>query len=228
MHPSNALIASLLSTLAITAGPSSSTINKDAKIESKIEAHSSKIRLPDPSPGFIIKYPGTQSCMVAPLNHIPPSTTIVVDKCYILNAPWLEVLKQFKLSSPAICKDGRRAKMFLYKSLICSESQISMSLEITDKYVGKCVDARQIKGGSPDGKPVSLAFVCDGVPENKGNPLTPIAGVISLLAIGLGAGFLCCGLAVRRFLSILGWVLWSPVTLLKVACIERSLWKGGC
>jgi hypothetical protein len=167
--------------------------------------------------------------MAAPPNLTPPSTTIVADKCYILNAPWLEVLKQFRLSSPAICKDGRRAKIVLYKSLICSESHISMSLEVTDKYVGKCVDARQIKGGSPDGKPVSLAFVCDGVPENKGNPLTLIAGVISLLAIGLGTVLLCCGgLAVRRFLSILGWVLWSPVTLLKVGCIEGSLWKGEC
>jgi len=99
-----------------------------------------------------------------------------------------------------------------------------MSLEPSDKYVGKCVDARQITGGFPDGKPVSLAFVCDGVPENKGNQLTLIAGGITLLAIGLGTGFLCFGgLAFRRFFSILEWVLWLLATLQNVGCIERSL-----
>jgi hypothetical protein len=219
MLPSNALAAILLSTLAITAGLSSSTVNKYAKVY-----------LPGSSPGSIIKYPGAQRCMGAPLNDSPPSTTIIADKCYILNAPWLEVLKDFKLTSPAICKDGRTAKIVLYKSLICSDSHISMSLEPSDKYVGKCVDARQITGGFPDGKPVSLAFVCDGVPENKGNPLAVIAGGITLLALGLGAGFLCFGgLAFRRlFFSILKWVLWSPVALRKVGCIERSFWKEEC
>jgi hypothetical protein len=83
-----------------------------------------------------------------------------------------------------------------------------MSLEVTDKFVGKCVDARQITSAGPDGKPVSLAFLCDGVPENKGEKLTLIAGGITLLVIGLGTGFLCFGgLAFRRFFGILEWVL---------------------
>jgi hypothetical protein len=203
----SALRMGLLSTLAIAA----TIITR-----SRDHVHT-KIQLPKappqgPSPALLIKYANAQNCYSTLTTQPKPQTlSYTVDTCYNLTPG--EVVK-IKITSSAICADGRKAEFTTFSLPFCVGPHTPM---VTEAIVGKCLDAYQT---------FSMGFVCNGIPEISGmEDLTKMAGyLIGIFSLALTLMFLllCCGglTVAGGLLGLIGWGLWSLVRLVKVGCIE--------
>jgi hypothetical protein len=206
-----ALRIALLSTTVIAA-----TITTRIQDRSYTRIQLPKVPPPGPTPGRVIKYVNPQDCYsTSPTQKHPRPTSHTVDTCYNLNYPGdinptnLEVTKRIKVTSPAICEDGRKAQFATYATPFCL---LPLNTILIDSIVGKCLDAHQT---------YSFGFVCDGIPEVLGKDAvqTIIMAVIAFaVVIAAALLLLCCGgmAIVGAILGLCGWGLWSLVRFIKV------------
>ena len=210
----------LLSTIAIAA---TITTRIQDHVHTRIQLP--KITPPGLAPGFVIKYVNPQDChSTSPTQQYPRPVSYIADKCYNLNYPWdidpqnPEIMKWIKITSPAICEDGRKAQFATFAAPFCLLPHDTM---LTDSIMGKCLDVHQV---------FSFGFVCDGIPEILGKEVLQTI-IISIIAFGVVIGaallLLCCGgtAVVGTILGLFVWTLWSIVRFL-IGSIVRFIKVG--
>jgi hypothetical protein len=211
-----ALRIALLSTIALAA---TITTRLQDHVHTRIQIP--KAPPPGPTPGLVVKYVNPQDCYsTSPTKQLPRPTSHAVDTCYNLNYPGdmdpknPEITKRIKVSSPAICEDGRKAQFATFAAPFCF---LPLKTVPIDSILGECLDVQ----GQQGQQIFSFGFACDGIPEILGkDAVQTIILVFVAFAVVFAAAMLvlCCGgMAIfGAALGLVGWGLWRLGRFIKV------------